>query len=111
MRRVISLFGAFRRHPLSAARRPEHAAREHSAHEQRRRADNARLTAALATVIGADADRLRLPSEQAADLIRGLVFTVTHPMIGATFPSEPRVIVDTLLHGILTPTPQESTPC
>ncbi|HYI58421.1 MAG TPA: TetR/AcrR family transcriptional regulator [Microlunatus sp.] len=111
MRRVISLFGAIRRLPPQPPDDPEHAAREHSAHEERRRADNARLTAALATVIGDDADRLRLPPEQAADLIRGLVFTVTHPVIGATFPSEPRVIVDTLLHGILTPTHQESTPC
>jgi hypothetical protein len=49
--------------------------------------------------------------EQAADLIRGLVFTVTHPLIGATFSSEPRVIVDTLLYGIATPTCQESHPC
>lgn len=111
MRRVISLFGAFRRLPPAQSDDPEQPAREHNAHEQRGRADNARLTAALATVIGADADRLRLPSDQAADLIRGLVFTVTHPVIGATFPSEPRVIVDTLLHGILTPTHQESTPC
>jgi AcrR family transcriptional regulator len=111
MRRVISLFGAIRRQPPPPPDDPEQAAREHSAHEQRRRADNARLTAALTAVIGADADRLRLPSDQAADLIRGLVFTVTHPMIGVTFPSEPRVIVDTLLHGVLTPTDQESTPC
>jgi len=104
LRRVISLFGAIRRPdpPNDAA---------HSEHERRRREDNARLTSALTAVIGADAGRLRVPPDQFADLIRGLVFTVTHPMLGATFPSEPRVIVDTLLHGVLTPTHQESSPC
>jgi AcrR family transcriptional regulator len=106
MRRVISLFGAFRRNP-----QPPPTEAEHEDHEQRRRADNARLSDALTEVIGSDADRLRLPVDQAADLIRGLVFTVTHPVIGATFSSEPRVIVDTLLHGILIPTHQESSPC
>jgi AcrR family transcriptional regulator len=106
MHRVISLFGAFRRNP-----QPPRTDAEHEGHEQRRRADNARLTAALVQVIGPDADRLRLPCDQAADLIRGLVFTVTHPLIGATFSSEPRGIVDTLLYGIATPTCQESHPC
>jgi AcrR family transcriptional regulator len=106
LRRVISLFAAFQHRPP-----PPKSAAEHESAEQRRRADNARLNAALVTAIGPDADRLRLPVEQAADLIRGLTFTVTHPVIGASFSSEPRVIVDTLLHGILTPTSQESPPC
>jgi AcrR family transcriptional regulator len=105
LRRVISLFAAFRQPPAP----PGDPA--HEDHRRRREADNARLNAALVDVIGADADRIRLPVEQAADLIRGLVFTVTHPLIGATFSSEPRVIVDTLLYGIATPTCQESHPC
>jgi len=105
LRRVISLFAAFRHDP------PPPSDPAHQDHQQRRRADNARLNAALIEVIGADADRLRLPVEQVADLIRGLVFTVTHPLIGATFSSEPRVIVDTLLYGIATPTRQELHPC
>ena len=92
-----------------AAARATPRTRSHRA-RRRRRADNARLNAALVAVIGDDADRLRLPVDQVADLIRGLVFTVTHPLIGATFSSEPRVIVDTLLYGIATPTHQESTP-
>ena len=107
LRRVISLFAAIQHRPPP----PPRSAVEHESAEQRRRADNARLNAALVAVIGPDADRLRLPVEQAADLIRGLTFTVTHPVIGATFSSEPRVIVDTLLHGILTPTSQEYRPC
>lgn len=106
MHRVIALFGAFRRNP-----EPPPSDADHESHERRRREDNLRLTAALIEVIGEDADRLRLPVDQAADLIRGLVFTVTHPVIGATFSSEPRVIVDTLLHGIVTPTSQEPHPC
>ena len=105
LRRVISLFAAFRHDP------PPPSDPAHQDHQQRRRADNARLNAALIEVIGADADRLRLPVDQVADLIRGLVFTVTHPLIGATFSSEPRVIVDTLLYGIATPTRQETHPC
>ena len=105
LRRVISLFAAFRHDP------PPPSDPAHADHQQRRRADNSRLNAALIEVIGDDADRLRLPVEQVADLIRGLVFTVTHPLIGATFSSEPRVIVDTLLHGIATPTRQETHPC
>lgn len=105
MRRVVSLFGAFRHY-----KRPP-TDEEHARHEQRRLADNARLTLGLIQVIGTDADRLRVPADQLADLVRGLVFTVTHPAVGTTFPSEPRVIVDTLLHGVLTPTHQESSPC
>ena len=104
MHRVFSLFGAFRRNPP-----PPSTDADHQDHEQRRRADNAQLTAALEAVIGAA--RLRLPVEQAADLIRSLVFTVTHPVIGTTFSGEPRMIVDTVLHGILTPTHHESHPC
>jgi AcrR family transcriptional regulator len=105
LRRVISLFAAFRHDP------PPPGDPAHQDHQQRRRADNARLNAALIEVIGDDADRLRLPADQVADLIRGLVFTVTHPLIGATFSSEPRVIVDTLLYGIATPIRQEPHPC
>lgn len=104
MRRVARLFTAFRHNPP-----PSDA--EHESHEQRRKHDNARLSMALMQVIGADADRLRLPASQVADLIRGLVFTVTHPAIGSTFPDLPIVLVDTLLHGVLTPTHQESSPC
>ncbi|GAA3702111.1 TetR/AcrR family transcriptional regulator [Microlunatus aurantiacus] len=105
LRRVISLFPAFRHDP------PLPKGATHEDHRRRREQDNARLNAALVDVIGPDAALLRLPVDQVADLIRGLVFTVTHPLIGATFSSEPRVIVDTLLHGIATPTCQELHPC
>lgn len=64
MRRVISLFAAFR---LSKPPTNE----EHARHEQRRLADNARLTLGLLEVIGEDADRLRVPADQVADLLRG----------------------------------------
>lgn len=106
MRRVIAMFGALRRSPVQP---PSSAA--HKTHERRGRESNAKITMALTAVIGPDASRLRLPVEQVADLLRGLVFTVTHPMLGATFSSEPRVIVDILLHGVLTPTTQETRPC
>ncbi len=106
VRRVIAMFGALRRSPT-----PPPSNAEHESHERRGREDNAKIAAALAAVIGPDASRLRLPVEHVADLLRGLVFTLTHPTIGATFSNEPRVIVDILLHGILTPTTQETRPC
>lgn len=106
LRRVIALFGAFRR-----SQQPAHDDVDHDEHERRRLEDNARITAALIEVIGPDAQRLRMPVDQAADLLRGIVFTVTHPVIGGSFTSEPRVVVDTVLHGILNPTSQESLPC
>lgn len=106
MLRVISLVGAFRRNP-----RPPSGDSRHEGHDQRRRTDNERLTAALVAVIGSDAERLRLPATEAADLLRGLVFTVTHPAVGSTISIEPLVIVDIVLHGILTPTQQESQIC
>ena len=102
---MISLFAAFRHTHRPRATPPTRTTSDDD------EADNARLNAALIEVIGDDADRLRLPVDQVADLIRGLVFTVTHPLIGATFSSEPRVIVDTLLYGIATPTHQEPHPC
>ncbi|MDN5760917.1 MAG: TetR/AcrR family transcriptional regulator [Microlunatus sp.] len=112
MRRVVSLFGALRTDPqtVTDAGRSEHE-RRRERHEEQRRAGNARLTAALVQVIGPDAERLKLPADKAADLIRGLVFTVTHPGIGVTISDEPREIVDTLLHGILTPTHAGLSPC
>ncbi|MFT4166382.1 MAG: TetR/AcrR family transcriptional regulator [Microlunatus sp.] len=106
VRRVVAMFGALRRTPM-----PPPSSDEHAGHERRGREDNAKLAMALAMVIGSDAGRFRLPVEHVTDLLRGLVFTVTHPAIGATFSSEPRVIVDILLHGTLTPTTQESRPC
>ena len=105
MRRVISLVGALHRSPQSPP-----ADTDNQGHKQRGRADNALITTALIAVIGSDARRLRVPAPQAADLIRGLVFAIAHPAVGATIPAEPRVIVDLLLNGILTPTNQES-PC
>ena len=106
VRRVVAMFGALRRAPM-----PPPSSDEHAAHERRGREDNAKISIALAAVIGPDASRFRLSVEHVTDLLRGLVFTVTHPAIGATFSCEPRVIVDILLHGILTPTTQESRPC
>ena len=106
MRRVVAMFGALRGSPA-----PPPSSTAHESHERRGRESNAKITMALTAVIGPDAGRLRLPVEHVADLLRGLVFTATHPVIGATFSSEPRVIVDVLLHGILTPTTQETRPC
>lgn len=112
MRRVISLFGAFRHDSQQASNDDQlESHQRHKRHELRRRADNARLTAALVEVIGDDADQFRVPAEQVADLIRGLVFTLVHPAIGVTFSSEPRAIVETLLHGICNPTHSEIRPC
>ena len=106
MRRVVAMFGALRGRPA-----PPPSSSAHESHERRGRESNAKITMALTAVIGPEAASLRIPVEHAADLLRGLVFTVTHPAIGATFSDEPPVIVDIVLHGILTPSTQESRPC
>ena len=112
MRRVVAMFGALRGSHLSPKLAGSSSpSADHASHQRRGRESNAKITMALTAVIGPDANCLRLPVEHVADLLRGLVFTVTHPAIGATFSGEPRVIVDIVLHGILTPTTQESRPC
>lgn len=58
------------------------------------------LTARLRGVIGADADRLRVPPEEAIHLLRLLTFSGSHPHISEGAILAPHHIVDVLLDGI-----------
>ena len=88
MRRVIALFHSLRLRPPPSDDRTA-----------RQREDNELLTAALTTVIGLDADVLRVSPAEAAHLIRCLTFATTHPMLTGPIEYTPELLVDRLLHG------------
>jgi AcrR family transcriptional regulator len=89
MRRLFALFHALRFRP-----RPDDAStRQHAE-------DNRRLNAALTALIRPDQERLCVPAREAANLVRSLTFAVTHPMLSAQPPYEPRRIVEVVLHGV-----------
>jgi hypothetical protein len=52
-------------------------------------------------VVGADADRLRVPAEEFVHTLRLLTFAGTHPHITDGQLLTPEQIVDTVLHGLL----------
>ena len=57
----------------------------------------------LATVVRDDADRLTLPVDRFAELVRGLTFAASHPHLTEQSPLAPEEIVDVILHGVLKP--------
>lgn len=89
MRRVIALFHSLRFRP-----QPD------QDHARRQQEDNAMLAAALTTLIGADAGRLRVSPPEAANLVRCLTFATTHPMLAGAFEYTPELLVDRILRGI-----------
>jgi AcrR family transcriptional regulator len=97
LRRIFALFHTLRLHTKT----PE----DPEQFRRRRQADNERLNAALATLLKPDAERLRFEPAEAANMLRTLTFSWTHPILGDARLSDPRQIVDTLLYGILQPSP------
>jgi AcrR family transcriptional regulator len=99
LRRVFALFHAlalFRSIPPEPDR-----------HEKQRR-DNAAVDAALIRVLEPDRWRLAYEPPDAAGLVRTLTFSISHPILSDGRHSEPKQIVDILLHGITThPHPEE----
>lgn len=93
MRRVFALFHALRYRP-----QPDDAS--HLKHAE----DNRLLNAALTALIRPDSERLRVPPNEAADLVRSLTFAVTHPMLSVRPPYGPHRIVELVLCGIAAPT-------
>lgn len=91
LRRVFALF-----HSLALRRDRQPDPERHAQHTQ----DNRRLNAALAEVIAPDADQLRLEPDDAADLIKTLTFAASHPLMSDRRHSDPKQIVDIVLHGI-----------
>jgi hypothetical protein len=57
----------------------------------------------IATLIATDRERLTLPVERVAELVRGLTFAASHPHITDAQPLVPEEIVDVILHGVLRP--------
>lgn len=60
-----------------------------------------RMQLLLLAVVGADRDRLRVPSEEFVHVLRLLTFAGSHPHISDGRYLTPEEIVDTLLHGML----------
>ncbi|MET1007322.1 MAG: TetR/AcrR family transcriptional regulator [Propionibacteriaceae bacterium] len=82
----------------------------------KRQLDNELLTASMARLIEPDQDSLAYAPTDAATLLRTLTFTMTHPILSNGQPSDPKLVVDLLLHGIShrteasTPAPSDPHP-
>ncbi len=77
--------------------RPPKPLGDHSTHLAHRQAGEQ----ALVDLIGSDADRFRVPVEQAVLMLRLLTFSGTHPHLNESRPLGPEQIVDVVLHGTL----------
>ncbi len=95
-RRVFALFHALRL-------RPGWADGDHSSHDEmrsRQRRDQEAMAIVLVDLIGSDADRLRVPADEAVTVLRAAVFALTHPLLGDERLARPDRIVDLVLHGV-----------
>ena len=74
----------------------------------RQRRDHEQMELVLLDRLGPDAARLRLAPGEAVTVLRGAVFSLTHPLLGDERLARPDRIVDLVLHGVLKP---EEAPC
>lgn len=102
LRRVFALFHSLRIRP------PEQDAH---AFRERQRSDNERLNIALAALLEPDRDRLRLAPDEAANAVRTIAFSLTHPILGDQRFTTPAQIVDLVLHGIAHSPSTEGSSC
>src|SRR5918997_2164245 len=84
LRKVFALFHSMRIGPKQ----------DHQEFRDRQRTDNDKLNAAISAVLEPDADRLRVPADEAANALRSMVFALTHPILGNERYTEPKQIVD-----------------
>ena len=91
LRRVVTLFGSLRL-------RSE--AHDHDRFRAKQQADNELLNSAIALLIEADKDQLRLDVMEAASALRTIAFSITHPILGDQRLAQPQQIVDLVLYGI-----------
>ncbi len=91
-RQLSAVFGLFHALRLSPRPAPEHV--------ERQRRVEARINEAVIAVLAPDGDRLGTTVEQAAQLVRTLTFSVTHPMLSQLPHDQPELVVDLLLHGL-----------
>jgi AcrR family transcriptional regulator len=99
-RRVFALFHALRLRPGWAGG-DGHAGRHgrDSVHDRQRR-DHEAMEQVLIALIGPDADRLRVPPDEAVTVLRASVFALTHPLLGDERLARPGRIVDLVLRGV-----------
>jgi AcrR family transcriptional regulator len=64
---------------------------------------NLRIVTAIAAVLDKDADRLRMPPMQVADVVRLLTFSASHPLISDGRMLTAEQIADIVLDGVRTP--------
>jgi AcrR family transcriptional regulator len=93
VRRIFALF-----HALGFRHRSE--PRTNRADQEQGRA---LALAAISAVLEPDRDQLRLPPDEAARFLNAMVMALTHPMLSDLDHTEPREIVQLLLHGIARP--------
>lgn len=95
-RRTRRIFGLF--HALDLARqRPQ----DHHHADERRHRDNEILIGALVRLLGPERDRLRVPPERAAGLLRAVTFATFHPVLADGQITSAADVVDLTLHGVL----------
>jgi len=92
LRRVFALFHSLALSRASAA----------GDFRERQQHDNELLNRTLADLIAPDAAQLAYAPEDAANLLRTLTFAITHPILSDQRHSDPKEIVDIVLHGITT---------
>jgi len=107
LRRIFALFHALQQHRHAHHEDGDH---EVDRHRIKQVADNERLNAVLAALIGADATQLRMPPAEAANVLRTVTLAMTHPMLGDPRFAEPKQIVDLVLHGITHPADRPQPP-
>lgn len=74
---------------------PRHPSRSHEQHLDQMR----QLNDAVARVLAPDADRLRLPVDETASLLRTMAFATAHPFFSDRSMTEPATLVDVFLNG------------
>jgi AcrR family transcriptional regulator len=74
-------------------------------HKRRHEHMNDAFRAAIAEIVGPDADTLRVPAAEFARVLRLLTFSATHPRISDGVPMTPDEIVAVVLDGMRTPHP------
>ncbi len=92
--------------------RPPHAGGHGGKPEHSERAR--RLHKALSDLLAPDADRLAVPLDLAASMLRSVAFTTAHPFLSDQLVTDPTTLAGVLLHGLLGPlvTPSiEEHPC
>ena len=98
-RRVFALFHALRLRPGWAGGSGEDPPAHDTLHA-RQRHDHEQMELVLLDLIGPDSARLRVSPGEAVTLLRGTVFSLTHPLLGDERLSHPDRIVDLVLHGV-----------